>query len=82
MHAISVLVEAGKPCEQVLHQLGAVRAALDSIGARLLVCQLEQSKEIILHDPIVADRAAELEKLLALYIFLTKYPIYHSKVNL
>jgi len=34
--AVIGLLEAGKPCEQVLHQLGAVRAALRVAGARLV----------------------------------------------
>jgi hypothetical protein NreA len=44
--AVISLLEAGKPCEQVLHQLSAVRAALRVAGARLLDGQINHSKEV------------------------------------
>jgi DNA-binding FrmR family transcriptional regulator len=79
--AISELVEAGKPCEEVLHQLGAVRAALRAIGAKILVSQLEQSKEIILFSNDVEMRVDELSRLYSLYQILVHDSNYDSEAN-
>jgi DNA-binding FrmR family transcriptional regulator len=68
--AISELVEAGRPCEEVLHQLGAVRAALRAIGTKILLNQLEQSKEIIQFSTEVEKRVNELNRLCSLYLLL------------
>ena len=74
--AIIIMVEAGEPCEPILHQLNAVQAALRAIGVRLLACQLRQSQEIIRHSTCPEDRLAEISRLLTLYHFLIKYPDY------
>lgn len=66
-------VEAGKSCEQVLHQLGAVRAALRAAGARLVDCQINCSEEIVRHHPCPEDRAAELARLVNLYYLVFRY---------
>ncbi len=71
--AVIGLVEAGKPCEQVLHQLGAVRAALRAAGARLVDCQIDYSEEIVRHHPCPEDRAAELTRLVNLYYLVFQY---------
>ena len=36
LEAIIGMLEAGEPCEPILHQLGAVQSALRAAGARLL----------------------------------------------
>lgn len=74
LRAVIAIVEAGEPCEQVLHQLNAVVASLRAAGATLVRCQLEESKRIILESPCSEERQAELEKVSQLYQFLTKYP--------
>ncbi len=71
--AVISLLEAGKPCEQVLHQLGAVRAALRAAGARLLDCQIDSSEEIIQHSSCPQDRAEELTRLVNLYYLVVQY---------
>ncbi|MDP1715698.1 MAG: metal-sensing transcriptional repressor [Anaerolineales bacterium] len=35
LNAVIKMAEAGEPCEQLLHQLGAVDAAMRAAGARL-----------------------------------------------
>jgi DNA-binding FrmR family transcriptional regulator len=80
LQAVSALVEAGKPCEEVIHQLGAVKAALRAIGIRLLVCQLKQSKEVILNGSAEL-RAAELRRLCSLYSLLAQNSDYESEKN-
>ena len=77
--AIIDMVEAGEPCEQVLHQLSTVQAALRATGARLLACQLRQSQDVIRHNPCAEDRVAEIARLLVLYPLLTKYSVYNER---
>lgn len=76
LEAIIGMLEAGEPCESILHQLGAVQAALRAAGARLLTCQLRQSQDFIRHNPCAEDRVAEITRLLVLYHLLTKYSDY------
>jgi DNA-binding FrmR family transcriptional regulator len=72
--AVIGLLEAGEaPCEQVLHQLGAVRAALRVAGARLLDNQINYSEEIIQNGTCPEDRAAELNRLVNLYYLVVQY---------
>lgn len=73
LEAIISMLEAGEPCESLLHQLGAVRAALQAAGGRLLACQLRQSQNVIRNSPSVEDRVAETTRLLLLYHLLTRY---------
>lgn len=82
LRAVSAQIEAGEPCEQVLHQLGAVQAALRVVEARLLICQLEQSKEIIRRCSSAEDRAAEIERLLGLYALWIKHSDRDPEVTL
>ena len=71
--AVIGLLEAGKPCEQVLHQLGAVRGALRAAGVRLLDCQINDCEEIIQNGTCPEDRAAELNRLVNLYYLVVQY---------
>ena len=80
LHAICELVEAGRPCEEVLHQLRAVKAALRVAGIRLLACQIKQSEEIIINGSVEA-RTAELARLHKLYTLLVQQPDYESEAN-
>ena len=73
LEAVIRMVERGESCEEVLHQLGAVQAALRSAGTRLILCQLSQSREVILYSPCPEDRAAELASLSNLYSLMTQY---------
>ena len=79
--AVIGLLEAGEPCEQVLHQLGAVRAALRAAGARLLDCQINYSEDIIQNSPCPEDRAAELTRLLNLYFLVVQYSDHVEKIQ-
>ena len=80
--AVIGLLEAGKPCEQVLHQLGAVRAALRAAGARLLDCQINSSEEIIQNGTCPEDRAAELNRLVNLYYLVVQYSDHIEKIKM
>ena len=79
LDAIIGMVEAGESCEPILHQVGAVQAALHAAGARLLACQLRQSQDVIRHNPCAEDRVAEIARLIVLYQLLTKYTDYSGR---
>ena len=79
LEAIIGMLEAAEPCEPILHQLGAVQAALRAVGTRLLVCQIKQSQDVIRHNPCADDRVAEIARLLVLYPLLTKYSVYNER---
>jgi len=75
LRAVIGIVEAGEPCDEVLHQLGAVQAALVAAGSAMVDCQVETSAEIILRNPSTEARVAELERLVTLYGLLTKHSV-------
>ena len=61
------MVESGAPCEEVLHQLDAVEAALCATGRALRYCQVRKSLETIRHSSSSEVRLAELDRLASLY---------------
>ena len=69
LHAIQEMVNAGRPCEEVINQLIAVKAALRVVETRLLAYQVMRSAEIILNGSKEA-RIAELARLYDLYVLL------------
>ena len=75
------MTNAGQPCEQVLHQLNAVEAALRAAGIKLILCQTQASQAIILDSPFPKQRIAELKRLQFLYTIFLQYPKYHSEVS-
>ena len=80
LQAIRELVEAGRPCEEVIQQLRAVKAALRVTGIRLLACQIESSEEIIITGNKEA-RMVELTRLHKLYELIEQQSEYESKVR-
>lgn len=67
LRATITMLETGQPGEQVLHQLGAIQAALRAAGCALLRLQLKHCLMAILHSPCEEARQAEIEKCLALF---------------
>lgn len=78
LQAVRELVEAGRPCEEVLQQLKAVKAALRVAGIRLLACQIKQSEEIIISGSVEV-RIAELARLHKLYELIEQQSGYETK---
>jgi len=77
------MTETGKPCEQVLHQLNAVQAALRATGFRLILCQAQTSQTVILESPSPKQRIAELKRLQFLYTIFVQHfnhtpEVYHD----
>jgi DNA-binding FrmR family transcriptional regulator len=79
LRAVISMVEANEPCEQVLHQLSAVQAALLVAGARLLACQVETSKSLIQLSTCPEERVAELNRLSDLYQIMMKSSKFNRK---
>jgi DNA-binding FrmR family transcriptional regulator len=67
LHAVIQMSADGAPYEQVLHQLGAVQAALRAAGSALLREQVQDSLAALLQDPNEAVRQSEMKKLGAMY---------------
>lgn len=80
LHAIGEMVEDGRPCEEVIHQLREVKAALQVTGTRLLACQIKQSEKIIIKGNVEA-RITELARLHKLYTLLVQQPEHKSEMN-
>ncbi len=72
LNAVVEMVEAGEPCEDVLHQLQAVEAALRQASRHLLCSQIERSEALLVRDTEPAQRAAELKRLVTLYSILMR----------
>ena len=73
LNAVIEMTEAGQPCEQVLHQLNAVQAALRATGGKLIICQAQSSQAIILDSPSSKQRTSELKRLQSLYTTFMQY---------
>ena len=75
LHAVIDMAENGVPCEQVLHQLNAVCAALRAAEQTLVQHQLQTSARIILEEPQAHARIAEVRRLAHLYGLWTGHPL-------
>ena len=74
LQAVTRMAVAGEPCEEILHQLGAVEAALNATGRLLLSCQLQKSVAVMANSPDLEVKVAEIERLSALYQFAGTRP--------
>ena len=81
LNAVIEMTEAQQPCEQVLHQLHAVQAALRITGVKMIECQVQSSQNVILNLASVSQRTEELERLQSLYAIFLKYSIHRNEVN-
>ena len=79
LNAVIEMTQAGQPCEQVLHQLNAVQAALHATGTKLLIGQAQNSQAIILDSLSPKRRLSELKRLQALYTVFMQYSNHHSE---
>ncbi len=70
LNAVIEMTQDSRPCEEILHQLNAVQAALRTAGYKLINCQATQSETLILDSPSSEQRAVELKRLQSLYSLL------------
>jgi DNA-binding FrmR family transcriptional regulator len=73
LNAVIEMVEAGRPCEEVLHQLNAVQAALRVTKGKLLICQAQRIQTIIRDSLSPQQRTSELKRLQSLYATFMQY---------
>jgi DNA-binding FrmR family transcriptional regulator len=81
LNAVIEMAEAAQSCEQILHQLNAVEAALRAAGIKLIICQAQSSQSIILDSPSPKQRIAELKRLQSLYTIFLQHPNYPIEVS-
>ena len=67
LNAVLDMVESGKPCEDVLHQLNAVQSSLRIAGTKIICCEAEALREDILSSASSPQCSAELHRLQSLY---------------
>jgi DNA-binding FrmR family transcriptional regulator len=77
--AVIEMTETGQPCEQVLHQIYAVQVALYTVGAKVMMCQVQSSQAILRDHPSSKRLISELKRLQSLYTIFKKYS-YPSEV--
>ena len=70
LNAVIEMAENGQSCEQVLHQLNAVEAALRAAEVHLVNTHIQASEAVLLSNSSPAQRANELKKLLSLYTIM------------
>ena len=73
LHAVRQMLEDGKSCQQILHQLSAVRCALEAAGYQLLSMEVERCLQEIRENPSPGQCEAELQRLLNLYPFISQF---------
>ena len=79
LNAVIKMTETDQPCEQILHQLNAVQAALQIVGVKLIQCQAQSCQDIIMNSTSVDQRTEELHHLQSLYtIFVKQYSMKHE----
>ena len=67
LQAVAAMVEVGEPCESVLHQLGAVQAAITAARRTLIRCQVQQISSSLLIDSCTETQAKTVLRLRNLY---------------
>jgi DNA-binding FrmR family transcriptional regulator len=82
LNAVIEMAEAERPCEQVLHQLGAVKAAIRATRVRLVICQAQDIQSIILDSTAPKKRLVEFKRLQSLYTNFLEHPNHHNEVSL
>src|SRR6266496_1472688 len=81
LNAVIQMTEAEESCEEVLHQLNAVQAALRTVGVKIIECQAQSSQDVILNSTSVNQRTAELQRIQSLYTIFQKYSRNRNEVN-
>ena len=81
LEAVIKMAETDEPCEQVIHQLAAVEAAIHAAGTKVIICEAQASQVIILESPSLMQRNTELKRLQLLYTILMKKSNHYSEVS-
>ena len=81
LNSVISMIETGQPCEQILHQLNAVQAALQIAGVKIIKGQAKSSQDIILNSASVEQRTEEIHHLQLLFTIFVKQYSTKSEVN-
>jgi DNA-binding FrmR family transcriptional regulator len=81
LKAVIEMAESGQPCEDVLHQLNAVQAALRIAGTKIICCEAASVREDILNSRSFSETATELHRLQSLYALYVQHFNKPQEVN-
>jgi DNA-binding FrmR family transcriptional regulator len=81
LNAVIHMAESGQPCEDVLHQLNAVQAALRIVGTKIICCEAESVREDILNSRSFSETSTELHRLQSLYTIYVQHFNQPQEVN-
>ena len=73
LNAVMQMAETDRPGEEVLHQLHAVEAALQVIGRKLVLQQVEEIEILIKNSRSPEERTAQLQRFVPLYGIAQSY---------
>ena len=73
LNAVLTMVEKESPCEEVLHQLHAVEAALKAIGQVLVLNRVEEIETLIKDSSTSEERTAQFQRFVPLYVIAQSY---------
>ena len=73
LNAVQTMVEKESPCEEVLHQLHAVEAALKAIGQVLVLNRVEEIESLIKNSPTSEERTEQFQLFVPLYMVAQNY---------
>lgn len=73
LNAVLMMVEKESPCEEVLHQLHAVEAALQAIGRKMVLHQVEEIETLIKDSSTSEERTAQFQRFVPLYMIAQSY---------
>ena len=73
LNAVMQMAETDRPGEEVLHQLHAVEAALQVIGWKLVLHQVEEIETLIENSRSPEERTAQLQRFVPLYGIAQRY---------
>lgn len=73
LQAVIEMTETGGPCEQVLHRLNDIRAALHNAGIEIIECQAQACQDVILSSTSVDHRIEKLHQLQSLYAIFVQH---------
>lgn len=79
VRAVTAMIESGQPCVQIMRRLASIREALAEISAWLITCEVEQSREVILHSRRPEEKKAQLMRLGDLYNIMTQFSISYGE---
>ena len=81
LHAVGPMLEDDQPCQQVLHQLNAVRCALEATGSQLLLMEVERCLQAIRENPCPEQCGEELARLASLYPLANRFTVKFYEVS-